>query len=159
DAVRVGDPSAIPDILTSGYLSLLYRCLPLRPGESALYFDLVPDSVLIVDKGELEFVPKGLSPILKGFVRQVQRGDASKEELIEKLWGYRYDPLRHDSLIYQTVSRLRQLLGTHGRWIEATERGYRLNAGVEVRFHQVLEKKLEREAQPVVEELQPSDLN
>jgi DNA-binding winged helix-turn-helix (wHTH) protein len=123
------------DILRSGYLSLLYQRLPISPGESSLYFDLEPDSVLIIDRGDLEFVSRGFSQVLKGIARALEGGECTKEKLIQTVWGYRYDRLRHDSLIYQAVSRLRQLLGERGRWIEATEQGYRLNSQVRVRLY------------------------
>lgn len=128
----------LSDILASGYLSLLNLRLPIEPGESSLYFDIEPDGLLIVDRGDLEYVPRGVSQVLKGIAHALERGECSKERLIETVWGYKYDRLRHDPLIYQAVSRLRQLLGDRGRWLEATEQGYRLARGVRVRFYRPL---------------------
>jgi hypothetical protein len=144
------------DILRSGYLSLLYQRLPITPGESSLYFDLEPDSVLIVDRGDLEFVSRGFSHVLKGIARALEGGECPKEKLIEQVWGYRYDRLRHDSLIYQAISRLRQLLGERGRWVEATERGYRLNSQVRVRFYRRADAE-RSPAQPSVEAMPGED--
>jgi hypothetical protein len=129
----------LPEILSSGFLSLLYPLLQISPGESLLYFDLLPSSLLILHKGNLDFQAQGISSSMKTLVRALAQGECSKEELIQTVWGYKYDPLRHDSLIYPAISRLRQLLGERGNWIEVTNRGYRLNGKVQIRFFQAVD--------------------
>jgi hypothetical protein len=126
---------AIGKILEWGYLSLLYRVLPLIPGESTLYFDLTPQGLLLTRKGDITFKSDGVTATLKKMAHLLSQRECSKEFLIQSLWGYKYHPLRHDPLIYRAISRLRQLLGNQAAWIEATENGYRLNPKVRVKFH------------------------
>jgi len=159
DRAAKGGDEAIGAILSSGYLGLLYHVLPLRAGESFLYFDLVPDSLLISDRGNLEFCPRGLTQIIKRLIKELFAGECSKEQLIQRVWGYKYDRLRHDSLIYPAISRLRHLLGEQGVWIEVTEGGYRLRTGVNVYSYRRLElarsqeEKIEAAHQPEFAEL------
>ena len=53
-------------------------------------------------------------------------GPQSKESLVQKIWGYEYDPLRHDSLIYSALSSLRKALPAQSSILETTEQGWRL---------------------------------
>lgn len=138
DLAREGGEAAVTAILKSGYLGLLAEALPLAPGEMSLFFDLAPGSLLVADRGNLEFRSQGVSPTIKALARALGEADErSKEWLIETVWGYKYHPARHDSLIYATVSRFRQLLGSRAHWIEATDKGYRLASRVRVRFAEV----------------------
>ena len=61
-------------------------------------------------------------------------GKRSKEDLIEAVWGYSYDPLRHDPLIYGLMGRMRHTLEEFSGWIVATDGGYQLDEGVSVTF-------------------------
>jgi tetratricopeptide (TPR) repeat protein len=135
DRARSGNENCIGEILNSGYLGLLYTVLPIAPSNSILYFDLIPGSLLICHRGNLDFIRQGVSPSMRALIKKLIQGECSKKELIETVWGYKYDPLRHDSLIYPAISRLRLLLGERGNWIEATQQGYRLSGQVQVRFH------------------------
>lgn len=144
DRVRSGDENCIVDILNSGYLALLYCILPIASSDSILYFDLVPGSLLVCHRGNLEFIRQGVSPSMRALIKKLVLGECSKQELIETVWGYKYDPLRHDSLIYPAISRLRVLLGDRANWIEATHQGYRLSTQVQVRFHRSMNEMSER---------------
>jgi hypothetical protein len=156
DLVKANPEEGLSAILQSGYLSLLLDQLPIRPGESLLYFDLMPDSLLIADRGNLEFQPRGVSQTIRALAAQLAQGECTKEKLIETVWGYRYDRLRHDSLIYPAISRFRQLLGSRAIWVEATDKGYRLNGRVKLLFHRTAEVP----PQPVpVESREPSILD
>lgn len=137
DLVDSAQKGELGPLLASGYLSLLYRRLPVQPGESVLFLDLDPESLLIVDRGDWEYVPRGISPTLKRMLRRLSLGECTKEILIREIWGYTYDRLRHDPLIYQAISRLRHLLGEQSRWIEVRENGaYRLHPAVQLRYYQ-----------------------
>lgn len=56
----------------------------------------------------------------------LSKGPQSKESLVQKVWGYEYDPLRHDSLIYSALSSLRKSLPVQSSLLETTEQGWRL---------------------------------
>jgi predicted HTH transcriptional regulator len=58
------------------------------------------------------------------------QGERSKSDLVRAIWGYSYHPLRHDPLIFQSVSRVRELLGSRAHWVESTGSGYRLRHDV-----------------------------
>jgi len=50
----------------------------------------------------------------------------SKDDLVFAMWATEYDPLRHDTPLWQNVRRLRQLLAPVGLGVEVDELGYRL---------------------------------
>jgi uncharacterized membrane protein len=56
----------------------------------------------------------------------------SKEFLVREVWGYEYDPFRHDSLVYSSINKVRQLLAPHADWVQLTEEGYFLSPTVKV---------------------------
>lgn len=139
DRMNSEPQAAIVDVLRSGYLAFLYELLPIPPSKQIIYVDLAPDSLALFDRGNVEF-GDGLTPLLRSVVAKLMAGPQSKEQLIESIWGYKYHPLRHDPLVYTTLTSLRKLLGSRHSWIETTENGYRLSSQVEVVF------KEEREA-------------
>jgi hypothetical protein len=53
----------------------------------------------------------GKSSLLYEILKQIARSEKNgihKETLIQKIWGYEYSPLTHDSLIYTNMRRLRE---------------------------------------------------
>ena len=52
----------------------------------------------------------------------------TKDELVQSMWSTDYNPLRHDTPLWQNVRRLRKLLGPAGLGVEVDENGYRLVA-------------------------------
>jgi tetratricopeptide (TPR) repeat protein len=51
----------------------------------------------------------------------------SKEEIVQRVWGVEYHPLRHDAALFTNIMRLRRLLGEGGEDIlRVGEGGYRL---------------------------------
>lgn len=127
--------AGLTGLLAAGYHGLLYHVVrDVTPGEATLYLDLVPGAIACFDRDGAHFVAGALSPTLRKVCRELARGETSKQALIERVWGYRYHPLRHDPLIYSTVAKLRRSLGERSHWIEATESGYRI-ARARVIFH------------------------
>jgi DNA-binding winged helix-turn-helix (wHTH) protein len=43
-------------------------------------------------------------------IAKSQKSGLNKEELVKKVWGYEYNPLVHDSMIYTNIRRLRDLI-------------------------------------------------
>ena len=68
----------------------------------------------------------------------LQNGPADKQKIVELVWEYEYDPLRHDPLVYTTVKRLRSALGQYKDWIGSDEQKYYFARGVEVHFGEEL---------------------
>ena len=51
----------------------------------------------------------------------------SKEDIVQRVWGVDYHPLRHDAALFTNIMRLRRLLGEGGDEIlRVGEAGYRL---------------------------------
>ncbi|MBK8995184.1 MAG: winged helix-turn-helix domain-containing protein [Myxococcales bacterium] len=94
-----------------------------------------PSAVLDVNGHELRW-PGGRAslksrPVLRRllYTLAARAGSVvSKDELTRAMWGSDYDPLRHDTPLWQNVRRLRQLVAPAGLGLEVDEDGYRLVA-------------------------------
>ena len=137
---RVADSAKISKIVRSGYWAFLRNVVDIAPGEQGLYFDLLPNHLVIFDAGEIIVLERGVTTTIRAFVTAISQGPKTKEQLIDEVWGYRYHSQRHDHVIYTVASRIRQLLGERAHWLMSTEYGYELMAGSRVRFHQHLEE-------------------
>jgi|GEM_PF-5807397 len=61
------------------------------------------------------------------FILQALRTKAmGKGELIQKVWGYKYEALRHDQLVYGAINALKRKMGPAARLIESTNDGWKL---------------------------------
>lgn len=138
-------------IAETGYFGLFFHLVPQAIGRKMLYFDLVPGSIIVMNKGNVDYVMNNASSVIRSIGYELIQGEVSKQDLIERVWGYRYEPLRHDSLVYRSISRFRQMLGANANWLEATATGYRLAADVTVEFNRP-EKVVEPRAPRVASE-------
>lgn len=134
DEIAFGEAS-VSHIIELGYLTFLRKLLGIDFGEQSFHFGLSTTGLLIVDRANIEWKAEGISSQIRRIVEILSAGNSSKESLVEHIWGYKYNPLRHDHLVYGLMSRLRALLGSRASWIEMTEQGYRLKEGVIVRVH------------------------
>lgn len=124
------DERALKTVLEHGLHFFLYPCFGLDFSDKALLFDLLPRGVIVADHGNIAVIDKGFSHVLRRILEALAVSHHSKPELIQRVWGYKYDPSRHDALVYTSVSKIRQLMGPAGAWIEVDEKGYRLQSGV-----------------------------
>lgn len=129
-AIRHKERQALDEAITHDLLFFLYPYFDLEFNQQALFFDLLPRGLMIVDRGNLRVVQKGFSRVSRRILEALAQSHQSKAELIENVWGYNYEPARHDALVYTSISKIRQMLGSAGAWIEADEKGYRLRSGV-----------------------------
>lgn len=104
--------------------------LGLKPGKNSI-------AVLPKALGLLLQSPQGiqkkeaLSSLQHKLLRALADGrEVNKETLVENCWGYKYSPLRHDSMVYAALSSLRKSLGEAGAWLHPTENGYQMEAEV-----------------------------
>ncbi|MEN9723216.1 MAG: hypothetical protein RJB38_1202 [Pseudomonadota bacterium] len=61
----------------------------------------------------------------------------SKAELIEKVWGERYQPLAHDNKLYYNINRLRRLIEPdmkQPQYLQNWKEGYRLAPGLKIQM-------------------------
>ena len=117
-------------ILETGFFSWLYRFFSLKTNEHYIVLNFEPKSITCVDSHSIAHKPSELSSLNYKIITTLAEGFKTKQELLELIWGYQYDPLRHDSLIYSAFSNLRKILGQHAWFLETTEMGYHLKATV-----------------------------
>ncbi len=132
DRVARGDNKAPQLILESGFFGLLHKCYQLPFGTQSVIFDLHPGTVVILDKGNVHLQTKGVNSVLRKIILLIKDEPKSKEQLVQEIWGYQYDPLRHDTLIYSSVNKIRKLLAPHPEWIQLTESGYQIQKSVKI---------------------------
>ena len=59
----------------------------------------------------------------------------SKEDIVQRVWGVEYHPLRHDAALFTNIMRIRRLLGRDGaELIRVGEDGYRFTPGKDFLF-------------------------
>lgn len=115
-------------ILNTRFFSWIYRFFSLDYGENYILLNLEPKSITSLGRNGISHKPEELSTLAFKILTTLSRGFTSKEDLVTAVWGYQYDPLRHDSLIYSSFSSLRKTLGADAHFIETSEMGYKLNA-------------------------------
>jgi DNA-binding winged helix-turn-helix (wHTH) protein len=145
-------------ILMTDFLSWLYRFFPIERGENVLLLNLEPKSITCLSKNGISHKTDELSSLVFKILTTLSQGFTSKETLVNAVWGYTYDPLRHDSLIYSAFSSLRKTLGAGAGFIETSEMGYKLNARVLNLFDHNPNSEQDRglEAQPLMQSLSSS---
>lgn len=147
-------------LLEAGYLSEASLALRLPPARKAVA--LLPKNMglLIQAPEKIEWKEEALSSLQAKLLRALAEGkELSKEALVQKIWGYNYAPLRHDSMVYAALSGLRKALGPAGAWLQPTENGYRLDAFVTVSTEKAEEVSQAAPALQLVPDEQLSRLN
>jgi DNA-binding winged helix-turn-helix (wHTH) protein len=151
-------PQKLRPLLEAGYLCDVASFLELPQGANALA--ILPQSLglLIQSPQGIFWEPTPLSSLQAKILRLLSTGDASKEKLVETVWGYRYDPLRHDAMVYSALSSLRKSLAGAADWVQATESGYRFVA--QLIWHRAsVEAKVPKEGQAPAAPRPPSPVS
>jgi DNA-binding winged helix-turn-helix (wHTH) protein len=113
-------------LLEQGFLAEASRELGLNPSANAVA--VLANGLLIQSRTEITWIETALSSLQYKLLKVIGGNlETSKESLVELVWGYRYDPLRHDSMVYAAISSLRKALGPAAAWVEASEGGYRFS--------------------------------
>lgn len=144
DLAASSSACAIPDVLEKRIYGLLPKLLNVQPGEKVLYFDLEEGSLTLFDQGEVIHASRGLSSLGRKLLLALYQGFTSKEDIVKQVWGFQYHSLRHDSVLYALISKVRRLLGARSDWIESTDDGYRLKGSVKVRT-QIIDETVSEE--------------
>jgi len=138
------DETAIKIILKTGFYSWIPRFLNISRGENYILLNLESKSLTCLDKNLIDHKPNELSSLNYKILKLLTNNFKTKEQIVETIWGYQYDPLRHDSLIYSAFSSLRKILDKHAYFLETSETGYQIKAQVlEVNPHEQTAKKSE----------------
>lgn len=102
---------SLPHILSSAYYGLLREKLPDRK-KSYIITGLWPKGILIMRPDSIYIKENGVSELLmKALIKLSSQKIVSKEEIVKYVWGYDYDPSRHDTSIYSLIHRIREILG------------------------------------------------
>ncbi len=117
-------------IIKSNILSLLPLELKLLTNKKYIIYHSHLNIVIIKDLNGLVKLDEGLSPLQIKILNYLSGGTKSKQEIIEVIWGYEYDSLRHDSLIYTNIKRLRSLFGENDHLIINNENSYGLESDI-----------------------------
>lgn len=141
DRVARGDNKAPQLILESGFYGLLHKCYQLPFGTQSVIFDLHPGTIVLLDKGNVSLQSKGVNSVLRKIILLIKDAPKTKEQLVQEIWGYEYDPLRHDTLIYSSINKVRKLLAPHSDWIQLTEDGYQIQKSVKIIIKNTLKQK------------------
>lgn len=112
-------------LLESGFYAEAARLLAIPPGEKVVA--LLPANLGIFLQSESGLEWRSITGLQRKILLILQKG-CTKDQLLEGAWGYAYDPLRHDSMLYAAISGLRKSLGPAGTWVRPTEFGYLLEA-------------------------------
>lgn len=100
------------NIIESGYFGLLRTHLDRSKEQSYYITKIWRNGILIITPKTVSVTKSGVSSLLiKALDTLTTRKSVSKETLVQKIWGYDYDPLRHDTLLYGLIHRLREILG------------------------------------------------
>ncbi len=112
--------------LNKGYLPAAARSLGIKPGERSLAVLLRGLGLLVQSPENMHWLPDSVSRQQYKILQALRAGrEVSKANLVKSAWGYEYDMLRHDSMVYAAISGLRKSLGPAAAWLEVTEHGYR----------------------------------
>ena len=117
-------------IIRTGFYSWITRFLNIQKGQNYILLNFESKSITCLDANSISHKAGELSGLNYKILTALSKNFKTKEELLETIWGYEYDPLRHDSLIYSAFSNLRKILGDHAWLLETSETGYQLRADV-----------------------------
>lgn len=125
------DSLVVDDIVEQEMLEMLYDVKGWSRSQRSLVLDVLPGIHLALDRGRVHMITS-LTTLGKKILLSLINGVESKEHLIQKIWAYEYNPLRHDALIYNAMNGLRRVLGPLENWVETTEGGYRLPGDLKI---------------------------
>jgi tetratricopeptide (TPR) repeat protein len=103
------------EIIEIGYYGILRSNFLERSSQkeqSVLLTGLWKNGILIITPKTILVRKSGISSLLiSTLILLSSKKYVTKENLLSSIWGYEYDPIRHDTLIYGLIHRLRGALG------------------------------------------------
>lgn len=129
------DPlQAQKECLRLGYLGVYREIAHCRPGSAFLRVIEDREGFVAGHRDVILFSSIKFTSQQTALLRALNAANATKASLIKSVWGYDYDPLRHDSLIYNAIAKLRKLLGEFAGWIVTTESGWHWDRSVQLQI-------------------------
>lgn len=122
------------ELKKNGLLGLIPQVLGLPISFKGIYLGPSRGEIVIFNAGNIKCIDKGVSSSLKKLIQLLEGVEfKSKEFLIKEVWGYEYQPHRHDSLLHSSIGKIRSFLNENSSWIEWSNEGYRLSPGIKVK--------------------------
>ena len=147
------------ELMRAGYLGLWPQARGLKPGTEALVV-FESGRWLAVGRDQVALGPGPLSSLSRKILRRLAIDRAGKQELIESVWGYSYEPLRHDSVVHAALAALRKSLGPLAAgWIETHDEGWLLSVTLIDRNERRNEKQRDSQPQAAPSSLFAPELN
>jgi len=106
------------ELLNTGYFGLLLPLIDLNFSQTAIVLGAPGDTVIALSEGDARLSRGGFGGILGKLLLRLTHGSCLKRDVVEAVWGYRYEPDRHDRLLAVAVSRIRKALGEGSDWLE-----------------------------------------
>lgn len=134
DLIHLRSEDAVQEIVVNGWYGLFYKVFLIAPTEKVIYFDIERSgSITFFDRGNVQHFSRQIPPLIRKLLLCLRYGEKTKEQLVEEIWRYSYQPQKHDSLVYALIANARKLLEGRGSWIEASDSGYRFVSGLMLR--------------------------
>jgi hypothetical protein len=133
DGSAARDLTVASELVRLGLFGLLSSFTQKVDHDEVLALDLLSDShgsMTIIERGNVMHNAFAKNGIARKILMPLSEGWVGKEELVQRVWGYRYSPMRHDTLVYAAVKTLRKQMGQYAHWIESDEGAYRLRKSV-----------------------------
>ena len=133
DKIEREKSGAFQAVMRAGYFGLLPATLGLSPAQTIVYLGPTRGSMVVINGGNVFCVEAGVTAPMKKLLFELKGGVFKhKEQLIEAVWDYSYDPEVHDRLLHATIGKIRKALGPVASWVEWSNNGYRLATEVAV---------------------------
>lgn len=131
DEVKNKTEKAYLDLIEKRILGLVPKYFSLDPGQK--YLVLIEDQkdLMSVDEHKIEYhgtLTKNEMNILK----LISHHGVSKEKLVHYIWGYNYEPYRHDTMIYSALGRIKKKLGSKKSWIFGDDNYYFCQENIQI---------------------------
>jgi hypothetical protein len=120
-------------IIATGFYGLIPRLLKIDTYGQYILFGYSNESVTIVNDGHVRHESDGWPELVRKLLLALgHHSKLNKEEIVQKVWGQSYNPLRHDPLIYALIARTRKVLEPYDHWLGATDGYYELSKKVKI---------------------------
>ncbi len=134
DELQNQKPETLFKIQKFGYWSLLIPFFNLEKGKMHLIYSAVLKKLVCCTDQGIFISEKSISELNLKILWHLSQGSRDKETLLKNVWGYSYDPLRHDPMIYSAIGSLRKALTGFPEIILLREQHYSLLDGLRVLF-------------------------
>ncbi len=135
DSIYTNKVDILYQIKSLGLWGLAPIILRIPIGKSGIYLGPSRGELILFNGADIEWPDKGITQPIKNLILNLKGPHfKSKEELIQKVWGYTYNPIYHDKLLYATIGKLRNILGKNSNWIEWSSDGYKISDSILVFF-------------------------